>query len=264
MSVSKVLGSLTSDGSGYRVTVGDDWTQGRAKYGGLVAAVGNEVMRKLVPQDRLLRSLQTTFVGPASASTWRISARVLRVGKAVTLVHCEILDGDQVAATQVGVYGGARPSVVIVKPEVKRAPRRVEEIDDMSFRGDKTFAFFQHFALRWAEGAQPFSSAPNVLPSMAYVRHREAGPLTESHLVALVDCIPTPAIAMFTAPAPASSMIWTLEFLEHKFDYSPEAWWRLDTHVDAARGGYVNQTGMLINPDGQPAALTRQLVTVFG
>jgi acyl-CoA thioesterase len=264
MSVSKVLGSLTSDGSGYRVTVGDDWTQGRATFGGLVAAVGNEAMRKLAPRDRCLRSLQTTFIGPAAPGTWRIDARVLRVGKAVTLVHCEILDGNQVAATQIGVYGSARPSAVIVEPEARAALRRVEEIEDMRLPDDKTFAFFQHFALRWVQGARPFSSAPNIPPSMAFVRHREAGPLTESHLVALADCIPTPAMAMYTAPAPSSSLIWTLEFFEHKFDYSPNAWWRLDTHIDAAGQGYVNQTGMLLNPDGQPAALTRQLVTVFG
>jgi acyl-CoA thioesterase len=264
MSVSKVLRTLTPDVSGYRVTVGDDWTQGRATFGGLVAAVGNEVMRTLAPRDRGLRSLQTTFVGPAAAGTWRIDARVLRVGKAVTLVCCEIHDGNQIAATQVGVYGGARPSAVIAKPEARLAPCRVEDIDDMSFQGDKTFAFFQHFALRWAQGAPPFSSAPTTSPSMAFVRHREAGPLTESHLVALVDCIPTPALAMLTAPAPASSMIWTLEFFAHTFDYSPESWWRLDTHIDAAGEGYVNQTGMLLNPDGKPAALARQLVTVFG
>jgi acyl-CoA thioesterase len=264
MSVSKVLGTLTPDVSGYRVTVGDDWMNGRATFGGLVAAVGNEVMRKLAPRDRCLRSLQTTFIGPAAAGTWRIDARVLRVGKAVTLVCCEIHDGNQIAATQVAVYGSARPSAVMVKPEATPAPRRVEDIDDMRIQSDKTFAFFQHFALRWAQGAHPFSSAPNTQLSMAFVRHREAGPLTESHLVALMDCIPTPALAMYTAPAPASSLTWTLEFFEHNFDYSPESWWRLDTHVDAAGEGYVNQTGMLLNPHGKPAALTRQLVTVFG
>src|SRR5688572_22508618 len=106
MLFSEILASIRFDGSIGTVAVSDDWGQGRATYGGLVAAVGNEVMRKLVPADRLLRSLQTTFIGPASASTWRIKADVLRVGKAVTLVRCDIIDADQVAATLLGVYGG--------------------------------------------------------------------------------------------------------------------------------------------------------------
>ena len=111
MQFSEILSSVVAAGdSQFRITVSDDWGQGRATFGGLVAAAGNEAMRASVASDRPLRSLQTTFVGPASAGTWSMHARVLRVGRAVTLAHCDILDGDQVAAIQVGVYGLARPS----------------------------------------------------------------------------------------------------------------------------------------------------------
>lgn len=263
MSLSTVFDSLTAQADGYRVTVGDDWTQGRTAFGGMIAAVGNEAMRRIVPRDRPLRSLTTTFVAPAPAGTWRIAARVLRVGKAVTVAQCEIYDGEQVVATQVGVYGGDRPSAVDVKPVAAESPRRIEDINEVRFRGDATFAFMQHFALRWAQGHKPFSSSPNA-PTMAFVRHRDPAPLTESHVVALVDCIPTPAMSMFKAPAPASSLVWTLEFFEHRFDVSHEAWWRIDTSVEAGTGGYVNQTGVLVHPDGKPVALTRQLFAVFG
>ncbi len=58
--------SISATGEEGQVTVSDDWMQGRATFGGLVAAVGNEAMRKLVPRDRPLRSLQTTFIGPAN------------------------------------------------------------------------------------------------------------------------------------------------------------------------------------------------------
>jgi acyl-CoA thioesterase len=263
MSFSQVLSSITAAESGYRITVGDDWVQGRATFGGLIAAAGNEVMRKLVPHERPLRSLQTTFVGPATPGTWRINARVLRVGKAVTLAHCEIFDGDQVAATQVGVYGSARPSIVAVRPGPTFAHRNVETINEVRYRGEKEWAFLQHFAMRWAQGNKPFSGSPNA-PTQGFIRHRDPAPLTESHIVALVDCVPTPALSMFTAPAPASSLVWTLEFFEHGFDFAPDAWWRIDTHIDAATGGYVNQTGTLSNPGGRPVALTRQLFAVFG
>src|SRR5689334_8859376 len=85
MKFSEILSSMTAAGDEYQVTVSDDWMQGRATFGGLVAAVGNEAMRRLVPRDRPLRSLQTTFIGPTSAGTWRMRAKVLRVGRAVTL-----------------------------------------------------------------------------------------------------------------------------------------------------------------------------------
>lgn len=263
MLFSEILDSIRFDGAIGEVTVTNDWSQGRAIYGGLVTAVGNAAMRKLVPQERLLRSLQTTFVGPAGPRTWKIKAEVLRVGKAVTLARCDIIDDDQVAATLTGVYGGPRQSIVTVRPPAAEAPRKVEDINEVRFQPGVAPDFVQHFALRWAQGAKPFSGSAST-PSKAFIRHRDTTPLTESHVVGLIDCIPTPAMSMFKAPAPASSLVWTLEFFEHQFDFSPEAWWRIDTDIDAADGGYVHQTGLLHDPTGKPIALSRQLFAVFG
>jgi acyl-CoA thioesterase len=260
MQISEILSSMSVVGDECHVTVTDDWLQGRATFGGLVAAAGNEAMRRLVPRDRPLRSLQTTFVGPATAGTWKIRARVLRVGRAVTLAQCEVIDGDQVAAVQVGVYGIARESAVIVKPAAGVSPRNVDELHDV--RPPPQVPFVQHFSIRWAEGAKPFTGTRS--PSKAFIRHRDARALSESHIVALVDCIPSPALSMFKAPAPASSMIWTLEFFEHDLEFGPDAWWRIDSDIDAGAGGYVNQTGLLHDPNGRPVAITRQLVVAFG
>jgi hypothetical protein len=116
--------------------------------------------------------------------------------------------------------------------------------------------------MRWAEGAKPFTSTRSR--SKAFIRHRDPSPLTESHIVGLIDCIPTPALSMFAAPAPASSLTWTVELFEHDLDFSPEAWWRIDSDIDAATEGYVNQTGLLHDPNGRPVALSRQLFAVFG
>jgi acyl-CoA thioesterase len=262
MQFHQILASIRGPDDECLVTVSDDWLQGRAMFGGLVAAAGNEAMRKLVPRDRPLRSLQTTFVGPASAGTWKLRARILRAGKAVTLAQCEVVDGDQVVAVQVGVYGMDRETAVLVKPAPVVPPRGVDDINELRYTPEQTPAFIQHFALRFAVGAKPFTSTRS--PTKVYIRHRDPSQLTESHLVALVDCIPTPALSMFKAPAPGSSLVWTLDFFEHDLEFSPEAWWRIDTDIDAATGGYVNQTGLLHDPNGRPVALTRQLFVVFG
>ena len=263
MNFSQTLDSITGSDSTFTITVGDDWAQGRATFGGLVAAAGNEVLRRLVPRDRTLRSLQTTFVAPAAQGTWRLHARVLRVGRAVTLAQCEVLDGEQLAASIVGVYGMARPSAVRARPAPGSVLRKVDEINEVRYQPGASPTFLQHFAVRWAEGRKPFTSSPQV-PTKAFIRHRDTAPLTESHIVALVDCIPTPALSMFTAPAQASSLVWSLELFEHRFDFPQQAWWRIDSDLDAASDGYVNQTGILHDPDGMPVALSRQLFAVFG
>jgi acyl-CoA thioesterase len=262
MSFSQVMRTLAATPAGFEITVGDDWLQGRATFGGLVAAAGNEAMRGLVPSERPLRSLQTTFVGPANPGKWKLQPRVLRVGKAVTIAHCEILSDDQVAATLVGIYGMSRESAVVVKPEAVASPRSIDEIREVQYKPEHNVAFLQHFAIRWAEGARPFTSTRSR--SKVYIRHRDPAPLTESAIVALIDCIPTPAMSMFKAPAPSSSMVWTLELFEHDLDFASDRFWRIDTDLDAATDGYVTQTGVLNDPNGRPVAITRQLVVVFG
>jgi len=263
MLLSEILGSLLPVDGGWQATVSEDWSQGRTCFGGLVAAVGNQAMRKLVTAERPLRSLQTTFIAPAPPGNWRVNPRVLRVGKAVTLAACDIMASGQVVATQVGVYGAARDSAVNVRPAPLPAARPVTDLRDVGYKPGLAPAFVQHFAVRWSEGRLPFSSSPNT-PSKAFIHHRDPAPLHESAIVALIDCIPTPAMSMFTAPAPASSLIWTLEFFEHRFDFAHDAWWRIDTALDAATQGYVNQTAVLNDPEGQPVALSRQLFAIFG
>ena len=132
----------------------------------------------------------------------------------------------------------------------------------MRFQPNQGPAFIQHFALRWAQGEKPFSRAPQS-PTKAFIRHRDPAALGESSIVALVDCIPTPALSMFSAPAPSSSLTWMLEFFEHDFSFPASAWWRIDSDVDAAADGYVNQTSILNDPNGRPAAVSKQLFAIF-
>jgi acyl-CoA thioesterase len=256
------LNSIRGEDGHLQVSVGEDWLQGRATFGGLVAAVGNESMRSLVSRELPLRSLHTVLVGPAPPGIWHISARVLRVGKSVTLTQCEISSAGQIAATLTGVYGQARPSVVRFKPQPLICSRQVDDINEVRYQPGVSPAFTQHFAMRWAEGRKPFSGAPKI-PTKAFVRHLDPAALSESSVIAIVDCIPTPAIAMFAAPAPASTVTWTLEFFEHEFNFTADQWWRLDADVDAAGEGYVNQTAILNDPNGRPVALSRQLFAVF-
>src|SRR5277367_1088139 len=98
MLFSQTLASIQASEKGWSAEIGDDWSQGRATFGGMVAALGNEAMRKLVPADRQLRGIDTVFVGPAFAGKVRIEAQVLRVGKIVTMACAKLWSADQVAA----------------------------------------------------------------------------------------------------------------------------------------------------------------------
>jgi acyl-CoA thioesterase len=264
MLFSETLKSLRPTDFGFRADIGEDWSQGRATFGGLVAAVGNEAMRRNVSIERPLRGLNVTFAAPVVPGAVDIETRVLRVGKVVTVAQAHLISAGTVAATMTGIYGSARVPSVVIRAEAPQAAPRVENLPESVFNPDLGLpAFLQHFALRWAEGTLPFTATP-LNRSKAYIRHRDTDTLSESHVIALIDVIPSPVLQMLSKPAPASSLVWTLEFLRHDHQFPADAWWRVDTEVPSSVDGYASQRSLVLNPQGIPAAFSQQLVAVFG
>jgi acyl-CoA thioesterase len=261
---SEILASIQPQNNGWRAFIGEDWSQGRATFGGVVAALGNEAMRRLVPADRELRGLETTFVGPVMAGETRIAAEVLRVGKGVTVAQARLWSADKIAATLTGVYGAARATSLSLAPNTPTGVPGVMDLPEpappVTFGGP---SFLQHFDFRWAEGARPFSGT-SLRTSKIYVRHKDPAPLTESHVVAMIDCIPSAILQLLSAVVPSSSLTWTLQFLRHDYSFAPQAWWRIDAEVNSAGNGYSCESCMLLDPNGVPAAFARQMVAVFG
>jgi acyl-CoA thioesterase len=260
---SETLASMQPLNSGWRAHIGEDWSQGRATFGGMVAALCNEAMRSLVPKDRELRGLDTTFVGPALAGEVSIDAEVLRSGKAVTIARSRLWSDGKIAATLTGIYGAARATALILAPTVAAGVPAVEDLPEPSAADMGGPSFLQHFAYRWAEGTRPFGSS-SLRTSKIYVRHQDPAPLTESHVVALIDSIPSVILQLMTTVAPSSSLTWTVQLLRHDYNFGPSAWWRIDAEVNSAGSGYCCESCLLVDPSGKPAAVARQMVAVFG
>ncbi len=89
-------------------------------------------------------------------------------------------------------------------------------------------------------------------------------PLSESHVVALIDSIPSVVLQLMSKPASSSSLTWNVQFLRHDYSFASDAWWRIDSQVNSAGSGYSCESCVLIDPNGVPAALARQIVAVFG
>jgi len=265
MLFSETLASMQprEGGDGWRAVIGTDWSQGRATFGGMVAALGNEAMRRLVPADRVLRGLETTFVGPALAGEVGMDAEILRTGKAVTIARARVFSDGKIAATLTGIYGAARATALSLNPTVAADVQPALGLPERSAADIGGPSFVRHFDYRWAEGARPFA-ASSLRTSKIYVRHRDPAPLTESHALALIDSIPSVVLQLMSSPAPSSSLTWSLQFLRHDYSFAPQSWWRIDAEVNSAGSGYSCESCMLIDPSGAAAAFARQMVAVFG
>ena len=141
------------------VSIPPSWAQGRAAFGGLMAAMVYETMRLRLCDSRPVRSLAISFVAPAAADVpIRFEVEVLREGKAVsTLLGRAVQDGQVVTLVQ-GNFGAGRPSVVEVPalPAIEM-PALEEAASELPYIKGVTPEFMRHVALRWAVGGLPFS-----------------------------------------------------------------------------------------------------------
>src|SRR4051812_28361567 len=79
--------ALAGANGSYSAQISDLWSQGRAAFGGLVAALLARALEQVVPPDRTLRSALIDFIAPVAPGAVTVQASVLRAGK--SLVHAE-------------------------------------------------------------------------------------------------------------------------------------------------------------------------------
>ncbi len=265
MTFSELINAVRSNPKA--VVVPAEWGQGRAGFGGLAAMLVYEAMRAVVPQDRPVRSLAITFVGPLAVDTpVSLEAEVLREGKAVSQVLGRAVQNGQVVTIVQGSFGAGRESVISVPAEPAPTMKAVEECPELPYLKGVTPEFTRYLAMRWAIGGMPFSNTPSREMG-GYVRLRgeeQVSAVTEAHLLALVDAWPPAVLPYLKSPAPGSSLTWTIEFVQPVPTLTTEDWCQYRAQIEYARDGYGHIAAQLWTPAGELVALSRQTVTVFG
>lgn len=260
MTLSELVQSMRRTQGRVAADVGEDWLQGRSVFGGLQAAVALSAMRTLVPHDVPLRTLQMTFIAPIPMGAVGANARVLRSGKSATHVEARLENETGLLASAIGVFGLKRES--IVRRDLP-SPRRYETKPiRLPFAPGITPNFMQHFSVELLDGALPFSGK-QVQRSAYRLGLNDAGPASESHILALADFMPPVALSWSLNVVPGSSLTWMLEFFEHDFAQHSLQGWQVETEMVAARDGYTSQSTILWAPNGTAVALSRQSMVVF-
>ena len=248
------------------VSIPSQWAQGRASFGGLVAALVYEAMRAKVPAGRPPRSLAITFVGPAAPDVpVSFEVEVLREGKAVSQVLGRSVQDGQVVTLVHGSFGAGRESRIAVEAETAPLAKAVNDCQEMPYIPNVTPEFTRFLAMRWAYGGMPFTNTPSREMG-GWVRLRDQSSVesaNEAHLLALVDAWPPAVLPYLSAPAPGSSLTWTIEFIQPMAALSTEDWCLYRAQIEHARDGYGHVAAALWSPSGQLLAISRQTVAVF-
>ncbi|WP_148861809.1 acyl-CoA thioesterase [Marinobacter fonticola] len=241
------------------------WGQGRATFGGLVAALAYAKMQDAVQADRPLRALQVAFVGPVTVGEpMSFEVELLREGRAASQVEARIKQGGETRLVALGSFGGDRESQVQVTPYAAPAVPPPEECRPLDYIQGVTPEFTQHIEMRWAFGNLPFAGKPDREMG-GWMRFREPGSeMTDAHVIALVDAWPPAVLQHVKRPVPASSMSWSLEIVHPRPQMAADEPLLYRAEIDQAGSGYGHTHATIWNRQGELLALSRQTVTVFG
>lgn len=265
-SFTEILVPTAQSAEALTFTITDDWLQGRSSYGGLQSAFALAAMRTLTGVQAPLRVLQTTFIGPVGGGEVTVTARTLRAGKSVTHVEARLIQGSETLCLVIGIFGAVRESQISVPMAVREAPQGPDGLRDLPFAKGIAPNFTQHFQWRWAVGGWPYSGSPEP-STRIWLKHRASTNSSafeaEIALIGLADAVPSPALSMMKIPKASSSLTWTLELLRAA-PAQGDGYWRIDSDIHQSKDGYVAQTAIVVAPDNQPVALSRQAVVVFG
>lgn len=242
------------------------WGQGRTIYGGLAAAMlMQKALCSLTNPEQTLLSASITFVGPIEHKSVKLTCEVLRQGKSVTTLEVRLWQNNEVQSILLVSFGLLRESYIHV---AQTQPVPNYAIPEDLFRLPKSVHLpecFDQFELVWAELNLPCTGS----------RHPDFGgwcrfnpdyhnnrPMTVADLMVMFDIWPPGVMPLFKGIAPASTLTWTVTYVQ-PLQHHLHDWFKYKVVTDYAAQGYATEMAYLWDQDNRLIAIARQTVTVF-
>jgi len=264
------IDEMLDSAAGGAATIAPGWGQGRATYGGLVAGLLVARAEALVgDRGRRLRSASVAFVGPVAPGSATLDGSVLRAGRSATQISLTLIQDGEPRAALLASYGDDRDTTIAVDPAPRNPPPELPApatLAPIGYVPGLLPEFFQHFDLRFAGGALPFSGAgePDFGGWMRFAQPPER--FGDRELVMLADAWPPAISPLFDGPVALSSLAWTFEpvaWPEPGEDDEPDAYWQYDVRTLAAGDGYAHTRARIWDARGRLRALSGQTVAYF-
>lgn len=254
----------SDDLSQLQLTVPDNWAQGRTVFGGLSAGMLYQVLKNIVPGERVLRSATFNFVGPLNVdSPFGFSWQVLREGKSATQISANIIQDDKISLTVLACFAQERKSKVIVDATSNTLPEPPQKAKFIPQIPGVTPKFLRHIDLSISEGKTPFTGSKNSTYKGWMRLKKMPRAFTDAHALTLIDAWPPTILQMPLGPAPASTMSWNVEFIHPHRPLVPGEWLSYQAHTVQAGGGYGHAEAQIHNDAGELIAISRQLIAIF-
>lgn len=253
-----------------RYSLPDDWAQGRASFGGLIAGMLLCAMRRDVPVARALQSMSCTFVGPvAIGEPFTIETELLRSGKNAVQMQARIVQNQATQTVLIASFGLLRESAAHMPALPAPTATAPDGLPSMPFIPNVIPNFVQHFDMRWVFGGLPYfgEGTREMGGWWRYndfddAHHDSAMILSEAHYVTLLDAWPPAILPLIKKPAPASSMTWFAQFVQPLPLFAND-WLLYRAQIAHAANGYGQTQAHIWNASGELLMVSSQTVAVF-
>jgi len=242
--------------------IGEEWLQGRACFGGLVAGLVYESMRKQIGDAHRIRSLQISFVGPVSGEMFEIESEILRQGKSVVQVMGRGIQNGMAQIVILGTFGKPRSSHLEVEPERFTFSENPNEIQPAPYIAHVTPEFTKQFDYRYVS-SYPFSGSEDQTLK-GFVRFKNEKGSSIPHLLGLIDAWPPTILPMLKTPSPISSVTWNLQFFQDMPEFDAAEFCQYQSCMTFAHEGYCCTSARVWNLRGKLLATSQQTVVYFG
>lgn len=256
---------LNTARTNFQFEIDESWGQGRSVFGGISAAL---VLEKLEDEFHLnekdLRSINISFCGAVTVNEpCTIHCQMLSEGKSVMHIQGQLIQDGHVKTHVMACYALSRHSSVSVNSEKVTPVKSFSDSRLMPFIEGLTPNFVQHIDMAHCGNSFPFSGSDsaNIFGWMRFKQPPET--FNDSAILALIDAWPPTLLSMLKRPAPASSISWSVEFIQPRSDLSKDDILYYECYTQQAADGYGHTQAKIYHPNGELIALSRQLVGVY-
>ena len=226
--------------------------------GGLLAGLAVEAARRQLSLQAPLQSLSMQFMAPARFAPIAFRAQRVRGGRSIAYVAIDGVQGRRqvIAAQALFSIDAEGPAMA---PLLRAPPTPVETLSSDD-RQDGSFPYFsRHFEYRFEQASRLGCGEPPAFEQV-WMRARDAAPLDEARLCALLDAIYPTFLTSFTGPAPVAVTTGLhYEILAPlTAATAPDGWTFVTFTTQHLGAGWAVEDAVAYDRNGTPLALARQ------
>ena len=266
MRIDNLIEAIGTNNTQTPLIIDDQWNQGKTIFGGLSVALIATAIKKNISLDEFhLYSLTSSFINPLLPNKeFTIETDVIKQGKTVAYLTGKIVQDGRIIVASSACYCASRESSLKRLSESTPNFKAPDQGLTFPYIPDISPKFTQKIEYRLMQGHFPFqgSTQGNV---GGYIRFRDTpDSFSEAHLIALIDAWPPSMLPMLKKPAPASTLNWTIQFIQQPLPKNPQAWIAYRGSTNHIQHGIGHSSSEIWDETGVLIALSHQTIAVYG